>query len=748
MTSQLLASDVTIEEEAPTVRPIDDASTTDVGCVGVSERGPFTPTLATTFDEWQKYFGGYTANNADAALAIKSFFDNGGQRLWFVRTVHYTDATDPTTKASAAATLTLATASQGATSGAVTSTNSAPYDLEPNDTLTLSINGGGNLTATFTATAAARESTGTENFALSNGMTLTVKVDQGTVQTITFLTGEFVSIGAATAEEVAAVINAKIVGAKASATSSGTKVTITSDKRGTGSYIEVTGGTANTPLNFATAQVQGTGNVANIDAVTFAETKTVVEAAVAGCTLTQSSGKTVISSNTTGAASSVLVVASSTADDEYGFDNATHSGSNAGAQNTLRIDAKTDGTYANSLSIVIAAASNGNANEFDLNVSRSGVVVERFPNVSMDSTLINYVVTMVNDVNTGSDLIKATDLASTFAIPAKNPAAGTLGPMTGGGDGLSSLADADFNGGTGVNGTTGLRSLDGVSSLAVLIVPGRATSSAHNAMVTYCEITRAGSVFAILDPPANQSASQMVTYVKTTAALYRLTEYAAIYWPRIKVDNPSKAIYGTAATLTIPPSGAIAGMYARTDTAKPSGVFTHPAGTEIGKLFGVRGLEMDEVKQKAKRELVFPCLINPISKEEGTPYFVDGARTLKDSGNFPTIGERRGVIFVEQSLKQGLAPLRHRNINDRLAKEAFNTTKAFLLQQTRNEAFASKNPAEAFYIDWGKGLNPASVKFARQVVGRIGLATSKPAEFVRLKVTPDTRSLQEELAAA
>lgn len=108
-------------------------------------------------------------------------------------------------------------------------------------------------------TSAARESTNTETYALTDGMTLLVKVDQGSAQTVTFNTTDFPLIGAATAARVAALITAALVGAKASATTSGTKVTITSDTPGIASYIEVTGGTANAIINFNTAEIQGTG---------------------------------------------------------------------------------------------------------------------------------------------------------------------------------------------------------------------------------------------------------------------------------------------------------------------------------------------------------------------------------------------------------------------------------------------------------------------------------------------------------
>ena len=88
-----------------------------------------------------------------------------------------------------------------------------------------------------------------ENYALSDGETLTVKVDgQSAEQTVTFNTADFADIGNATAEEVAAVITTDLV--LPPATGSGTvNPVITSDSGGT---IEVTGGTANGALGFPT----------------------------------------------------------------------------------------------------------------------------------------------------------------------------------------------------------------------------------------------------------------------------------------------------------------------------------------------------------------------------------------------------------------------------------------------------------------------------------------------------------------
>jgi hypothetical protein len=745
----LLASDVLVQEEAPAVRGIPSLATAVLGMLGISLKGPVDQeVIANGYDEWERIFGGHIASS-DASLAVKMFFENGGTELHFVRTVHHTTSTDPTSKTSTAATLNLATAALAASAGSITSSNTGPWDLEPGDTLQIAVDAnvpGSPTTATFLATAAARESSsGPWDF--SGGKVLNVAIDGGTVQPITFTDGNFVDPAAATAAEVAAVIAAQIRGAQ-SFVSNTNKVTIRSDRRGTGSGVNVSGGTANVLLTFTTGNVAGTGNVSNIDAVTFTEAKTVIEAAVTGCTVTNVGGAAKVTSNTTGTGSKVLVAAASSADDEFGFDNATHTGGAGGAVTTLTADAKYDGAYGNNVSTILEAATSAEADRFNLKVSYNGTVVESFANLSLSPTDARYVVTVINADGTGSAYIKITDHEVALDSPSNLPALGTFGPLTGGNDGLAGLADTDYVGGTGSEGSVGLRCLDEVQNLTLLAVPGRATASVHNGMITYCEIVREGLVFGIFDPPRNQSATQMVSYVKNTAGIQRLSEHGAIYWPNVLIDNPSKAVFGNTDTIVAPPSGAIAGLYARVDAATPSGVFEHPAGVDNGKLFNVRGLEMPEVKKKAKREIVFPELINPISTEPGQPIFVDGARCLKDNGNFPTIGERRGVSFLEASLKQGLTFMRHKRINTRLYNEGKKTAQAFMLQQCRNEAFASTDPAEAFNLDFGKGLNPASVKFARQVYARLSVATAAPAEFVILKVSPDRRALEAELAAA
>ncbi len=88
----------------------------------------------------------------------------------------------------------------------------------------------------------------TEPFVLADLQPLTVSVDGGTDQTITFNTAQFVDIALATAAEVAAEMNLGLTGASAVPDVTTGAVILTSD--GDASKVEVTGGTAAAALAF------------------------------------------------------------------------------------------------------------------------------------------------------------------------------------------------------------------------------------------------------------------------------------------------------------------------------------------------------------------------------------------------------------------------------------------------------------------------------------------------------------------
>jgi phage tail sheath protein FI len=249
----------------------------------------------------------------------------------------------------------------------------------------------------------------------------------------------------------------------------------------------------------------------------------------------------------------------------------------------------------------------------------------------------------------------------------------------------------------------------------------------------------------VLDPPERMSATDIVEYVDHTAALGGSSEHGAIYWPRVEVLNPDRSVFGSDSRVVVAPSGVVAGVYARTDGARPGGVYDPPAGVERGRMLTVLGFETDEVLEETARDIVYPRRINPLTTMPGFPRYIDGARTLKGDGNFPFVSERRGVSFIARSVQAGLQFARHRNNDERLRAEVKRTVIAFLLQQMNQGAFRSRTADNAFFVDMSE--NTPSVIFSGRLIVRVGLATQRPAEWVVISISQDTR-LMDALASA
>ena len=733
MSAQLLSSKVVVIEEEPRVRGVPTIPTSVAGAVGITQRGPIgQPVLCTSPEDFEVRFGGFTAD-ADLTLAAMGFFENGGSQLWVVRTAHYGNPSDATS----------VTAQRGAAHLQATSSVDAPAEvigvpvsqmfIPHGEALQLSVNGGAPAVAQVIANPAEVVSTATFPTGFVGGEVLNVRV-LGMDQSVTFEPGD------QTIGDVVARMNAELTLVRVDAVAG--QIRIRTDLGGTNAHLEITGGDANTVLAFPTSTALGSGNVGLAAEVTALELASIVMAAVPGVVVDVVDGALRLRTVATGAGASLQVLAASSLDERLGLDNAVHTGSAGGVVNALRVEGKDPGSYANRLELEVRAPTSGDPGTFDLAVIEDGAYREVFVDLSMSRTSARFVETIVNATRGGSALVRVVDQAIPGS-PALNLQ--TVG-LTGGNDGLVGLQDSDFIGSEVAK--TGIRALDAVQDLSLLLVPGRATAAVHNAMVTYCENVREGLVFAILDPPAGMGASGIIDYVVNTAGLSNLSEHAAIYWPRVKVLNPARSVFGSNDQIVVAPSGIIAGVYSRTDSARPGGVYDPPAGVDTGRLFGVFGFETDEVLEERKRDLVYPKRINPLTTGPGLPRYIDGSRTLKGDGNFPYVAERRGVSFIERSLKQGLQFARHKNNTEGLRAQVRRTITAFLLTQMNNGAFRSREPDKAFFVDVSDTLNTPTVIFAGKLVARIGLATNKPAEFIILRISQDTRALEAELAAA
>lgn len=729
--AELGASKVIVREEEPPVRIVTSAATAVVGMVGVAERGPIGSAVRIgSWEEYARMFGGFVPG-ADLPHAVLGFFQNGGRVLHVVRTAHFQDPDDATsiTAVSASAEL-LAAAVPTAASvvGAV-----GPFTLLDGDALAVAVDAAAPVVCAFNGAPARLATTSAGPFLLADGMTLEVAIDGAAPRTLTFRAQDFAVITQATNAELAAALSAGLAGAAAASVTPAGFVELATVSAGRASQIQIVGGTAVAALLLAGDTAQGTGSVARLAAVSIAEVDVLLVAAGAGVRAQAGAqGELVLRTVSTGPQARLEVQAGTAP--AFGLDLLSHNGGAGVGPTTLRLRGRDPGSYANRLTATVRA---GAGATFDLLITEGARTRESFLALSMEPTVARYAPNIINHPRTGSRLIQIEDAG----VAGRPPPAPQSVALTQGADGLAGLSDLDFLGSSVAR--SGLRALDAVAELAIVALPGRGSAVAHEGLVSYCEVVRRGLAFAILDGDAGMTADDMVAYVTGTGGIEGRSEFGAVYWPRIRVTNPNPRTLGPAEDLIVPPSGHIAGVYARTDGARAGGVYEAPAGVDVGRLAGVLGAETDQVHDENARDLVFPRRVNPIRGR-----YIDGARTLKATGNFPSVPERRGAIYIARSISLGLDRIRHRNNTPELRAEVHRAVFQFLLSQMNVGAFATRDPRTAFFVDVSDALNPPSSVLDGQLRLRVGLATAKPAEFVIVELSQDMRALEAELANA
>jgi hypothetical protein len=214
----------------------------------------------------------------------------------------------------------------------------------------------------------------------------------------------------------------------------------------------------------------------------------------------------------------------------------------------------------------------------NLVVRHKGEVVEVFKNLSMDETAPNHVEIAVNE---RSDYITLEDLGTASGLPADRPVIGVF-DLSGGDDGGTGSDDADYSGDPSQH--TGFYAFDEIDALNLIMVPGVTTAEAIHAGVTYAENRQ--DLMLLAETPIHLEPLEAVDFRKGQGMYSHgafNSSYAALYYPWIEINNPV-----TGKRKLIPPSGAVAGCYARSD--KKAHVWYAPAGIDRGRIFNALSL--------------------------------------------------------------------------------------------------------------------------------------------------------------
>ncbi|MEV7628099.1 phage tail sheath C-terminal domain-containing protein [Actinoplanes sp. NPDC089786] len=249
---------------------------------------------------------------------------------------------------------------------------------------------------------------------------------------------------------------------------------------------------------------------------------------------------------------------------------------------------------------------------------------------------------------------------------------------------------------------------------------------AQKQLIDFCEASH--SKMAILDVPPGLNATRALEW---RSRLARDSAFGALYYPNVVVPNPLARPGATNGELylTVPTSGHVAGVWARTDGAR--GVWKAPANEAVR---GIVRLENDVTS--GEQDLLNPEGVNCIRSFGSYGTKIWGARTLaKTDPSWRYINVRRLFNFIEESIQRGTQwAVFEPNDFDLWQRVKRNIT-SFLRGLWTQGALVGATPEQAFYVLCDASNNPPSSVDEGKLIVEVGIAPVKPAEFVIFRIS-------------
>lgn len=283
-------------------------------------------------------------------------------------------------------------------------------------------------------------------------------------------------------------------------------------------------------------------------------------------------------------------------------------------------------------------------------------------------------------------------------------------------------ADAFLGKDDGPGRRTGLQAFQENGSVSIMAIPGVTAPEVQAALIAFCENKK--SCFAILDIPMELKKTNDVANFRD---MYDST-YAAMYHPWLEMYDA-----GARRSAYFPPSGAMAGIYARTDIER--GVHKAPANEVVR---GCTGLSC--AYNEGEQDILNPMGVNLIRAFTGRGIRVWGARTISSNGLWKYLNVRRLFIYVEESIKANTNWVVFEPNSATLWSRVTRTIEAFLATCWRDGALAGSTPSEAFFVECGPTTMTQDDIDNGRLICQIGIAPVKPAEFVIFRITQKTAS--------
>jgi hypothetical protein len=287
----------------------------------------------------------------------------------------------------------------------------------------------------------------------------------------------------------------------------------------------------------------------------------------------------------------------------------------------------------------------------------------------------------------------------------------------------------DFTGAGKEDKKEGLYALKKADLFNILCIPpylenGDVDSTLVGTAAAYCEQRRA---MFLADPPASWNDKDKAK--GGVSAIGTSSKNAALFFPRLRQPNPLR----DGQTESFVPCGAVAGMFARTDTNR--GVWKAPAGLEA-TLVGVPQLSV--LLTDAENGELNPLGINCLRAMPAAGRVIWGSRTLQGDDRLASewkyIPVRRTALYIEESLYRGTQWVVFEPNDEPLWAQIRLNIGAFMHNLFRQGAFQGSTPRDAYFVKCDKETTTQNDINLGIVNIIVGFAPLKPAEFVVIKL--------------
>ena len=283
---------------------------------------------------------------------------------------------------------------------------------------------------------------------------------------------------------------------------------------------------------------------------------------------------------------------------------------------------------------------------------------------------------------------------------------------------------------------TGIAGLAIADDVTIVLVPDLVTAATkadgtldlglwkavQTSLIAHCE--QHANRVAILDAPPGLS-PQAVKEWRTDTAQFD-SAFATLYYPWIKVENPTGSNGNS--EILIPPSGHVAGVWARTDETR--GVWKAPANDTI------RGvLDVERSITQAEQGVLNPLGINAIRPFGQRGIRIWGARTLTSDTDWTYINVRRLFNMIEATILEGTQWAVFEPNDVALWEGVKRTLNAYLRGLWSAGALFGASADQAFFVRCDETTNPPESIDAGKLVVEVGIAPVKPAEFVIFRIS-------------